>query len=260
MIELSLFTGAGGGVLGTTLLGWRHAGYVEWEEYCQKVLAQRIKDGLLDEAPIFGDIRAFIRDGYAACYTGMVDVITFGDPCQRNSNAYRSGKPAESLGDEALEVVRIVRPWYVQRENPAHVRADAPWPAERIAERLEAMGYTTSIVEVRSCCVGHDHRRARLYVQAWLPDADSDRLSRVQVRGTSRSEGATETEAESLSLPFRKRGDSTQPRVSRGANGMAHRMDRLKAVGNGQDPRAMIAAWGFISGKKKRIIDEEQTH
>ncbi len=57
MNELSLFTGAGGGLLGTKLLGWRTIGYVEYESYCQKVIRQRIADGLLDAAPIFGDIR-----------------------------------------------------------------------------------------------------------------------------------------------------------------------------------------------------------
>ena len=47
------------------LSGWKTIGYVEISEYCQKVIAQGIKDGLLDEAPIFGDIQAFNRDGYA---------------------------------------------------------------------------------------------------------------------------------------------------------------------------------------------------
>ena len=57
MRELSLFSGAGGGLLGTKLLGWQTVGYVEFNEYCQKVLKQRILDGIFDEAPIFGDIR-----------------------------------------------------------------------------------------------------------------------------------------------------------------------------------------------------------
>ena len=38
MRELSLFTGAGGGVLGSKLLGWETIGYVEWNDYCQRVL------------------------------------------------------------------------------------------------------------------------------------------------------------------------------------------------------------------------------
>ena len=87
MNELSLFSGGGGGLLGTMLLGWRPIGYVEWNDYCQRIIAARIRDGYLPDAPIFSDIRAFIRDGYAASYQGMVDVITGGFPCQPFSNA-----------------------------------------------------------------------------------------------------------------------------------------------------------------------------
>ena len=81
MKELSLFSGAGGGLLGTHhLLGWQTIGYVEYDDYCQKVLRQRIKDGLLDAAPIFGDIQGFISGGYAGSYAGMVDIVTAGFP------------------------------------------------------------------------------------------------------------------------------------------------------------------------------------
>lgn len=76
MRELSLFSGAGGGLLASKhLLGWTTVGYVEIEEYPQKVVAQRIKDGLLDAAPIFGDIKRFISEGYAESYKGMVDGV-----------------------------------------------------------------------------------------------------------------------------------------------------------------------------------------
>ena len=91
MNELSLFSGAGGGLLGTMLLGFRPIGYVEIDDYCQRVIAARIRDGILPDAPIFGDIKTFISDGYAASYTGLVDVITGGFPCQDISCA-GSGK------------------------------------------------------------------------------------------------------------------------------------------------------------------------
>jgi len=78
---LSLFSGAAGGDLGLQhLLGFQCIGYVEYEEYCQKVLMQRIKDGCLDAAPIFGDIRNFNSGGFAGSYAGMVDLITAGFP------------------------------------------------------------------------------------------------------------------------------------------------------------------------------------
>ncbi|HDZ62544.1 MAG TPA: hypothetical protein ENH40_05305 [Nitrospirae bacterium] len=98
--ELSLFSGAGGGLLGTKLLGWKHIGYVEFNEYCQKVIRQRIKDGILDEAPIFSDIRAFIDQGYAEAYQDMVDVLSGGLPLStllsRRERA-RSGRSPEHV-------------------------------------------------------------------------------------------------------------------------------------------------------------------
>jgi DNA (cytosine-5)-methyltransferase 1 len=69
MNELSLFTGAGGGILGTSLLGWNHLGYVEYDDHRQQIIARRIEDGVFDRAPIFGNIHAFIGEGYAASYT-----------------------------------------------------------------------------------------------------------------------------------------------------------------------------------------------
>lgn len=63
MNELSLFSGAGGGLLSSKyLLGWKTIGMVEYDKYCQKVLQQRQKDGLLDKCPIFGDIKNFMVD------------------------------------------------------------------------------------------------------------------------------------------------------------------------------------------------------
>lgn len=78
--ELSLFTGAGGGCLASLLLGFNCVGYVEYENYCQRLIKQRIKDGILDAAPIYGDIREFIKGGYAEVYRGMVDVVSAGFP------------------------------------------------------------------------------------------------------------------------------------------------------------------------------------
>jgi hypothetical protein len=47
MRELSLFSGAGGGLLGTKLLGWECIGAVEINEWCCKILDARQRDGLL---------------------------------------------------------------------------------------------------------------------------------------------------------------------------------------------------------------------
>src|SRR5688500_7095349 len=113
MRELSLFSGAGGGLLASKwLLGWMTVAYVEINDYCQRVLRQRIDDGLLDDAPIFGDIRAFIAEGYADAYQGMADVVTGGFPCQPFSVAgkQRAGSDERNMWPETIEVIRRVQP------------------------------------------------------------------------------------------------------------------------------------------------------
>lgn len=120
MNELSLFTGAGGGVLGTHhLLGWKTCGYVEWNEYCQRVIAARIADGYLTSAPIFTDVREFVQSGAAEQYRGVADVVSAGFPCQPFSFAgSRAGDSDErDMWPETIACIRIVRPKFVLLEN-----------------------------------------------------------------------------------------------------------------------------------------------
>ena len=64
MNELSLFSGFGGMSLGLRLAGikTRTVGYLEIDGYCQKILQQRMKDGLLDDAPVWADIKTYTVD------------------------------------------------------------------------------------------------------------------------------------------------------------------------------------------------------
>ena len=119
MRELSLFSGVGGGLLGTKLLGFQHIGYVEFNEYCQEVLAQRIQDGFLDEAPIFTDVREFLQSGAAEQYRGFVDVVTAGFPCQPFSVAGKqdAGDDSRNMWPATIDIIRTVNPRYCLLEN-----------------------------------------------------------------------------------------------------------------------------------------------
>lgn len=184
MRELSLFTGAGGGLLGTHhLLGWETVGYVEIEDYCQRVIKQRIADGLLPEAPIFSDIRAFISEGYAASYTGLVDVITGGFPCQPFSVA---GKQAgendpRNLWPETMECIRIIQPRYALLENVPGLLGSPGDPGEwdldeapadnlryfgTILRDLSEARYGVRYITLGADDVGAPHRRKRLWIMA----------------------------------------------------------------------------------------------
>ncbi len=83
--HLSLFSGYEGFGLGLhpACLNVRSIGYVEIDDYCQLILQARIRDGLLDWAPIVRDIRCADFRPMA----GLVDIITAGFPCQPHSVA-----------------------------------------------------------------------------------------------------------------------------------------------------------------------------
>ena len=85
--ELALFAGAGGGILGGHLLGWRTVCAVEWEQYPASVLCARQNDGLLPTFPIWDDVQTF--DGKP--WRGIVDVVSGGFPCQDISAAGTGG-------------------------------------------------------------------------------------------------------------------------------------------------------------------------
>jgi len=165
MKELSLFSGAGGGLLASKyFLGWETVGYVENNEYCQKVIAQRIEDGLLDEAPIFTDIRSFNRDGFANSYQGVVDVISGGFPCQDISCA---GKGAGITGKrsgmwfEMETAIRTIRPRYVFIENSPMLLIRG---FDRVLCGLSEMGYDARWGIISAADVGAPHLRKRIWI------------------------------------------------------------------------------------------------
>jgi len=136
LTELSLFSGAGGGLLGTThLLGWRTVCYVEWDAYAVEVIKARIRDGYLHDAPIWND--AFTFDGRP--WAGLVDVVTAGFPCQPFSvagkglaeNDPRNGWPA------VIRILREVRPRFALLENVPNLLAK-PYARVIFGELAEA--------------------------------------------------------------------------------------------------------------------------
>jgi DNA (cytosine-5)-methyltransferase 1 len=237
MNELSLFSGAGGGLLGTKLLGWRHVGYVEYERYCQQVIAQRIKDGILSEAPIFGDVREFVKSGAAKKYKGFVDVVTAGFPCQPFSVAgKRKGKEDErNMWPSTIQIIRDVQPRYALLENVPGLLNSGYF--QEILGSLAQAGYDAKWIVLGADDVGAPHRRKRLWIKATIPNTGSKRLEGWE----SSSRESEEHSSSSGSCWW-----STEPNVGRVAHGVASRVDRLKAIGNGQVPLVVAQAWEIL--------------
>ena len=256
MNELALFAGAGGGILGAHLLGWRTVCAVEWEPYAACVLAARQNDGLLPPFPIWDDIQTF--DGRP--WRGIVDVISGGFPCQDISvagkgagiNGARSG-----MWGHMARVVGEVRPSFVFVENSPMLTARG---GTRVLGDLAALGYDTRWTVMGAADVGAPHQRDRIWIVG-----HSNRMRELQPQrskqnkrrwfGDSSNEmvdpNCTQCQRGGLSLRTREEYTNTicssgwefEPDVGRVAHGVAARVDRLKAIGNGQVPLCAAAAW-----------------
>ena len=165
MNELALFAGAGGGLLGGHLLGWRTVCAVEWEPYAASVLVARQNDGFLPPFPVWDDVQTF--DGRA--WRGCVDVVSGGFPCQDISVAgggagidgARSG-----MWTHMARIVGEVRPRYVFVENsPALLTRGLG----RVLGDLAALGYDCRWTVLGAADVGAPHQRDRF----WLVGSDT---------------------------------------------------------------------------------------
>lgn len=234
MNELALFAGAGGGILGGTLLGWRTVCAVELEPYARGVLVARQNDGCLPPFPIWDDVRTF--DGRP--WAGAIDVVSGGFPCQDTSNAGRRGGldgAKSSLLTELLRIVGECQPDFVLIENSSHGRRHWLCAAR---EGLHGLGFDTRAAELASVDVGARHLRRRVWVAAYTR------------RGRHRlEEGALQAGRQVPELHAWRAGE---PGVRRVDDGLAHRVDRLRAVGNGQDAGVVVAAWRLLTEQSAR--------
>jgi DNA (cytosine-5)-methyltransferase 1 len=249
--ELSLFTGAGGGLLGTHhLLGWTTVGYVEINDYCQRVIAQRIRDGLLTDAPIFGDIRAFISEGYAASYKGLVDVVSAGWPCQPTSRQGqgRGINDERWLWPEVAEVLCIVKPgWFLGENVRGILSANFGREFGVVLRDLARIGFDARWGCLSSAAVGHCHIRDRVWIVAahaqgtrWKKFLRHNQADRPEARYSLTLDAPRD-----LVRQLEQR--LGEPALFGTDDGMADRVDRLEAIGNGQDPAVVRAAWEIIA-------------
>ena len=161
MNEMALFAGAGGGLIGSRLLGWHTVCAVEIEPYARDVLLQRQRTGDLEAFPIWDDVCTF--DGKP--WRGHVDVITGGFPCQDISIAGTGcGLDGERSGlwSEMARIVGEVRPRYVFVENSPMLVSRG---LDRVLADLTEMGYDATYGVIGADDTGAPHRRKRIWIR-----------------------------------------------------------------------------------------------
>jgi len=316
MNELALFAGAGGGILGGHLLGWRTICAVEREPYAASVLLARQNDGILPPFPIWDDVCTF--DGKP--WRGLVDVVSGGFPCQDISAAGKgAGIDGERSGlwREMARIIGEVRPRFVFVENsPILVSRGLAVVISDLAE----MGYGAEWFCLSASDCGAPHKRDRIWIVAsdtereplrdkTVENVESEKPERKEfgvhgcdwhVADANHSERGPQLEAcgrvaGEIGLPQGEEGSGgpsasgetgkcrtvadpdrvrelqpkgrkqderrraghgcesvswqswpAEPGVGRVADGVAARVDRLKAIGNGQVPRVAATAFNMM--------------
>jgi len=287
--ELALFAGAGGGILGGKLLGWRTVCAVEWEAYPASVLCARQNDGILPPFPIWDDVQTF--DGNP--WRGIVNVVSGGFPCQDISVAGNGdGLDGERSGmwREMARIISEVRPRYAFVENSPMLVTRG---LERVLADLTSMGYDSRWGVISAADIGAKHKRERIWIVAHSDsykhlrkksgsNGTSNQMERAfgqknsstgqfsrtnnvvggnSMCGHEKTNHVGNAQGAGFTPCFegQRQGESwgtsigsaqwweTEPNVDRVVDGLASRVDRLKAIGNGQVPLCAATAWRILS-------------
>jgi DNA (cytosine-5)-methyltransferase 1 len=251
--ELALFAGAGGGILGGRLLGWRTVCAVERDAYAAQVLVQRQNDGTFEPFPIWSDVTTF--DGTR--WRGRVDVVSGGFPCQDISCAGKgAGIDGERSGmwREMARIIGEVRPRYAFIENSPMLVTRG---LDRVLCDLAALGFDAEWGVISAENSGAPHGRERIWIVAharcFLRPAGleqdgsgttANREQGAEKRGEDRQQLGMGAAAASRVQPW----GASEPGLARMAHGVAHCSHRIVAIGNGQVPRVAAAAFRLLAG------------
>lgn len=165
--EFHLFAGIGGGIYGGRLLGHTCCAGVEINDYCQKVLLQRQKDGWMDSFPIYGDLTKLSGKPFR----GTFDVCCGGFPCQAFSHAAHGSNIVEK--NLWPEMKRFVE----ESDAPVVFGENVTLKAIEVAVAdLEALGYRVARCRLSCEDVGADHRRYRFWLLAVKDQAVFSRI------------------------------------------------------------------------------------
>ncbi len=229
----SLFAGIGGFDLGFTRAGLTCSWQVEINPFCQRVLAHHWPDVRRHD-----DVKTFPPTG-----DWSVDVICGGFPCQDISNAGKREGIKEGnrsgLWAEYARIVRVVRPRFVVVENVAALLEQG---MGRVLGDLADIGYDAEWQIIGADSIGASQHRKRIWILAYANDAG--RKGTIWVgQPTPARETWTPARCEPLrsACGYWPPGPYSVNDVPRMVDGTAHRVDRLKSIGNAVVPQ--IAEW-----------------
>jgi DNA (cytosine-5)-methyltransferase 1 len=228
-------------------------GQIEIDPFCQKILAKHWPNVKRME-----DIKNVRGDEF-----GTVDLVCGGFPCQPFSCAgKRKGKSDDRyLWPEMLRIIKTAGPSWIIVENVAGIIS---MELDKVLFDLESIGCQMQTFIIPACAVDAPHRRDRVWIIAhstntrvkkmyqWekcadeiLSDSNIQRLEGKESTGESGWKSGLSTQCSIW---------PTESGICRVSNGIPHRMDRLKTLGNAVVPQIVE-----IIGRAIMEIEDEKT-
>jgi DNA (cytosine-5)-methyltransferase 1 len=188
----SLCTGYGGlDIAVLAVFGGTMAWCADNDKHVSTILAARYPD-----TPNLGDLTALNWTEVP-----IVDILCAGFPCQDISFSGRGAgieKGVRSgIWKNIVTGIRALRPKLVVVENVAAIRSRG---LNRVLGDMAALGYDASWTSVRASDVGAAHRRERVFILAYHPDA-TDLLAAAYARGQRWQRRAAREQTESRRTP-----------------------------------------------------------
>lgn len=265
---LDLFSGIGG--LSLALKPWaRTICYVEQDRYAAGVLLSKMRENVIDCAPIWDDVRTL----RAKHIDWPVDIIYGGFPCQDISVAGNGAGLEGSRSGLFFEIVRLVseiRPTFVFLEN---VPAITLRGLDRVLLDLTALGYDCRWTIVSAAEMGAPHLRERWFLLAYAKSERCGEAGEFRCNESSeRIAGGSKNVLHSASEGLEGWEKSTKawaalsecfgagigewpqglpkPTIRRDDDGFQHRSHRLKCLGNAVVPIQAREAFERLMGLK----------
>jgi len=281
---VSLFSGAGYLCRGMKLAlpCLQITQYVELDHYAQGCIRHAFRGGVLNEAPIHGDIKTYHGTPMSA------DLVYGGFPCTDISTAgLGAGLDGSQSGlwHEMARVIGEIKPSYVFIEN---VAAICKRGLNRVLHDIASMGFDAEWEVCKARDVGAPHQeRARCFVLAYakgkrrpLPNMDGEITAGpansgevlaatangraiVQRHRWPAPAGAFGSGIEGLRVQHTQWRSSSQPALCRKHDGSTHGIfysnDGYAVLGNGVVP--VLAALAFRSlAERADLYDSKNLH
>jgi DNA (cytosine-5)-methyltransferase 1 len=240
MNELALFAGVATPLV-AKLTGCKIVCAVELDGYAATILALRQNDGLFDPFPIWSDIRTFNPEPWR----GIVECISAGFPCQDISVANKEAKGIKGsrsgLWSEVVRIGRVIQPKLIKVENSPMLTIRG---LDRVLFDLAQMGYNAKWGCIGAGAIGSVCEGERIWLFA--TPANSTVLEGLDIPEYIKpySEESRRRQYTRAIGAMLSQDDYT--RIKRDTNVVARRMDRLKAIGNGQVPGVASKAWHVL--------------